>query len=131
MRGQVRLFRGVAHLRLGQPVEAARALHESLALMLETGSDYFVSTVIGTAATLLARSDPAAASTLLASLERFRSITGIAGAPSDVAQQRRVRARLEGRMGVEEFAEAWDRGVDLDVAEAAAFTQAALERLES
>ena len=130
-RGQIRLFRGVAHLRLGQPVEAGRALQESLALMVETGSDYFVSTVIGTAASLLARSDPAAASTLLASLERFRSITGIAGAPPDVAQQRRVRARLEARMDVDEFAEAWARGADLDIAEAAAFTSAALERFGS
>jgi predicted ATPase/class 3 adenylate cyclase len=128
--GQTYFFRGIAHLRLRQPAEAARALRAALPLMRETGSDFFTATVIGTAAGLLARSTPAATVELLSALDRFRAESGIAGTPGDTETQRRTRARLEEAMAPAEFAEAWSLGAELSVEEAAALAHDELGRLE-
>ncbi|MFO7589392.1 MAG: hypothetical protein R6X23_00645 [Acidimicrobiia bacterium] len=64
--GQSAFFRGVAHLRLRQMPEAARALRASLLLHQQQDADFFTSTAISMAATLVARSAPATAAQLLA-----------------------------------------------------------------
>ena len=128
--GQTYFFRGIAHLRLRQPSEAARALRAALPLMQQTGSDFFTATVIGTAAGLLARAAPGATVRLLSALDRFRAESGIAGAPGDLEVQRRTRTRLEEAMAPAEFTEAWSRGAELNVEEAAALAHDELGRLE-
>ena len=69
--GNTYFFRGVAHLRLGQRSEAAHALRAALPLMQETGSEFFMATVIGTAAGLLSRSAAGHAVQLLTRLGPF------------------------------------------------------------
>jgi len=129
MRGQVCMFRGVAHLLLGQRVEAARALAEGLDHMLATGSDFFVSMIISTTATLIARASPVEASMLLGAVERFTAESGITGAPADVEQRRRVRRRLEETMEPTAFEEAWTTGTGLTIDEAAALSGAELRKV--
>ena len=129
MRGQVCLFRGVANLRLGQRADAARALADGIEPMLATGSDFFVSTIIGTSASLIARSAPVEAATLLAALEEYTARSGIAGAPADVEQRRRVREKLEDSMPSAAFEEARTVGMGLSMDEAAALTLAELRKL--
>jgi predicted ATPase/class 3 adenylate cyclase len=129
--GQIEFFRGIAHLRLGQRPEAARALRAALPHMQQTGSDFFTATVLGTAAGLLARSAPQVAVNLLSALDRFRAESGIAGAPADVETQRRARARLEQSMDAAEFGEAWARGAELSVEAAAALAHDELGRLDA
>ena len=97
--------------------------------MQETGSEFFMATVIGTAAGLLSRSAAGHAVQLLSALDRFRADSGMAGAPSDVEIQRRTRARLEESMNPNEFADSWALGSELSVEEAAALAEDALGRL--
>ncbi len=128
--GQSYFFRGVAHLRLGQPAEAARALREALPHMQETGSDFFTATVIGTVSGVVARRAPGTAAELLAALDRFRVESGIEGAPGDVEVQRRTRAHLEASMDPAELAAAWARGAVLSIEEATTLARAELTELE-
>jgi predicted ATPase/class 3 adenylate cyclase len=129
--GHTYFFRGVAHLRLGQPSAAAHALRAALPLMQETGSEFFTATVIATAAGLLARPAAGDAVQLLNALDRFRVDSGIAGAPADVEIQRRSRARLEEAMAPDEFAASWALGAELSVEEAAALAHDALGKLDA
>ena len=129
--GNSYLFQGVAHLRLGQPSEAAHALRAALPLMQEAGSDFFTATVIGTAAGLLVRPAPGTAVRLLSALDRFRADSGMTGAPADVEIQRRTRVRLEKLMTPDEFVDAWALGAHLSVDEAAALAHDALGRLDA
>jgi hypothetical protein len=128
--GQAAFFRAIAHLRLRQVPEAARALRTSLPLMQETGSDFFISTVIGTAAGLIARAAPVAAAQLLAALDRYFTETGISGAPNDVATRQRTRARVEESLGPDAFADAWANGAELSIDEAAALAHDELGKLD-
>jgi tetratricopeptide (TPR) repeat protein len=123
--------RGVAHLRLAQPSEAAHALRAALPLMQEGGTDFFTATVIGTAAGLLARPAPDDAVQLLGALDRFRAESGMTGAPADVQVQRRTRARLEEAMAPDEFADSWALGAELSVEDAAALAHDALGKLDA
>jgi predicted ATPase/class 3 adenylate cyclase len=129
--GQAAFFRGIAHLRLRQVPEAARALRTSLPLMQETGSDFFTSTLIGTAAGLIARSSPGAATQLLAALDRYFAEAGIPGAPNDVASRQRTRARVEESLDRDAFADAWAHGATMSIDEAAALAQGELDRLDA
>lgn len=122
-RGSMHLFAAVAHLLTDGPSEAAQELRSALALMQETGSDYFTSMVISTSVSLLARSAPAIAVALLGALDAYHRNSGIAGAPNDVAQRDRVRTRLERALPADQFAEGWNRGAALSVDEAAALTR--------
>ena len=54
---QARFFHGIALLRLGRSAEGSAMLRSSLPLMKVTGSDYFVSTVVGTCAAVIAARD--------------------------------------------------------------------------
>jgi predicted ATPase/class 3 adenylate cyclase len=125
-RSQTYFWRGIAHLRLRQPAAAARAFRTALPLMVESGSDFFTATIVGTAAALVARADPAIAVQILAALDRHRTDSGMEGAPSDVEVQRRTRARIEESMNPDEFAAAWARGAQLSVEEAAFLAHDAL-----
>jgi hypothetical protein len=87
--------------------------------MKATGSDFFIATVVGTGATLLARDVPATAARLLGAIERFQQESGMAGAPGDIETQRRARARLERAMNPDQLAEAWRAGAELSIEEAA------------
>jgi len=129
--GQTAFFRGIAHLRLRQVPEGARALRSSLPFMQETGSDFFTSTVIGTAAGLIARSVPSAAAQLLAALDRFATESGIPGTPDDVAIKQRTRARVEQSLDAVAFAEAWAVGAAMTVAEAAALAHDELGKFDA
>ncbi len=128
--GQAAFFRGIAHLRLRQVPEAARALRASLPFMQETGSDFFTGTLIGTAAALIARSAPAAAAELLGALDRYFTETGISGAPNDVATRQRTRARVEEALGPDAFADAWANGATMSIDEAAALAHDELGKLD-
>jgi hypothetical protein len=66
----------------------------------------------------------------MAALERFRVESGIPGAPADVAQQGRVRSRLERALPADEFADACARGAQLSIDQAAAMTNDALADVE-
>ena len=129
--GQAAFFRGIAHLRLRQVPEAARALRTSLPLMQETGSDFFTSTLIGTAAALISRSGPVAAAQLLAALDRYFTEAGIAGAPNDVATRERTRARVEEALDPDGFADAWANGAAMSIDEAAALAYDELGKLDA
>ncbi len=129
--GQTAFFRGIAHLHLRQVPEAARALRTSLPLMQETGSDFFISTVIGTAAGLIARSAPVAAAQLLAALDRYFTETGIAGAPRDIATRERTRARADEALGPDGFADAWENGATMSIDEAATLAYDELEKIDA
>jgi tetratricopeptide (TPR) repeat protein len=129
--GQTHFFRGVAHLRLGQPSAAAHALRAALLLMQEGGTDFLTATVIGAAAGLLARPAPGETVQLLSALDRFQADSGIAGAPADVEGQRRTRAGLEESMAPEEFADSWALGAELSVEDAAALAHDALGKLDA
>jgi len=129
--GQTAFFRGIAHLRLRQVPEGARSLRTSLPFMQETGSDFFTSTVIGTAAGLIARSAPGAAAQLLAALDRYATESGIPGAPADVATKARTRARVEQSLGPDAFAEAWAHGAEMSIDEAAALAHDELGRIDT
>jgi hypothetical protein len=67
---------------------------------------------------------------LLSALDRFRVESGLPGAPNDVAQQARVRARLERSMDAREFTTAWQRGAMLTIDDAGALTDEELAKLE-
>jgi tetratricopeptide (TPR) repeat protein len=127
--GQVHFWRGLALLRLGRPVEAAASMRDSLPHMIETGSDFFTATVVGTGAALIARSAPATAAELLGAVERFRLESGMEGAPADVETHARTRARLERAMDPEDLAAAWARGAGFTIEEAADVARAALGAL--
>jgi predicted ATPase len=129
--GQAHFFQGVAHVRLGQPSEAAHALRAALPLMQESGSDFLIATVIGTAAGLLARPAAGDAVQLLSALDRFRADSGMAGAPADLELQRRTRAGLEESMAPDEFADSWALGAELSVEDAAALAHAALGKFDA
>ena len=126
VRAQTYFWRGIAHLRLREPAAGARALRTALLLMVECGSDFFTATMVGTAAGLLARSDPAVTVQLLATLDRHRTESGMEGAPADVDVQRRTRDRLQASMAPDDFATAWARGAQLSVEEAAFLAHDAL-----
>lgn len=129
--GNTAFFGGIAHLRLGQRRQAVRLFSAALPHMQKTGSDFFIAIVIGTAAGLLSRSAPLAAARLLSALDRFRAESGMAGPPDDVKLQRRTRARIEESTEPKEFAEAWARGSEMTIEDAAAFTAAELDKLET
>jgi predicted ATPase/class 3 adenylate cyclase len=129
--GALHRLRGIAHLRLGQPSEAAHALQAALPPMQESGTDFVTATVIGTAAGLLARPAAGEAVQLLSALDRFQADSGMAGAPADLETQRRTRARLEEAMAPDEFADSWARGAELSVEDAAALAHDALGKLDA
>ncbi|MCJ7439068.1 MAG: hypothetical protein MUP97_15075, partial [Acidimicrobiia bacterium] len=130
MAGQSTFFRGVAHLRLRQMPEAAQALRASLRLFQQRDADFFTSTAISMAATLVGRSAPATAAQLLAALERHATESGIPGAPEDIASRQRTRARVEETLGAEAFADAWARGAAMSINEAAALAHDELGKIE-
>ncbi|MSO79561.1 MAG: adenylate/guanylate cyclase domain-containing protein [Acidimicrobiia bacterium] len=129
--GQTAFFCGIAHLQLRQVPEAAQALRTSLPLMQETGSDFFTSTVLATAAVLIARAAPAAATQLLGALDRYATESGIPGAPADVATKARTRARVEQALDARAFAEAWALGAEMTIDEAAALAHEELGKIEA
>jgi predicted ATPase/class 3 adenylate cyclase len=126
---QARFFHGIALLRLGRPVEGAAMLRSALPLMKVTGSDYFVSNVVGTCAAVLARETPSPAARLLAAIERFQRESGIEGTARDLETQRRTRERLERVMDPDELADAWQSGAELSMDEAADFAYTELGKL--
>jgi hypothetical protein len=99
--------------------------------MQETGSDYFLSTVLGTAAGLIARSAPRAAARLLAALDRFTTESGIPGTPAEVVTRQRTRTRVEEAMEARAFAEVWALGAEMTMDEAAALAHEELGKLEA
>jgi tetratricopeptide (TPR) repeat protein len=127
--GQAAFFRGIAQLRLKQLPQAARSLQVALVLFQESGGEFFISTVVGTAAALFTRAAPAAAAQLLAALDRFATETGIPGAPADVATRQRARARVEQTLGPDAFADAWSQGAAMTIDEAAALAHDELGKL--
>jgi predicted ATPase/class 3 adenylate cyclase len=129
--GHTAFFRSVAHLRLRQVPEAARALRAALPLMQETGSDFFTSMVIASAAGLIAHSAPGAATQLLAAVERRATESGYAGAPADIATRERTRARVEQSMDADAFAEAWALGAAMTIDEAAVLAHDELGKLDA
>ncbi len=129
--GQTAFFRGIAHLRLRQVPEGARALRTALPFMQETGSDFFTSLVIATAAALIARGTPAVAAQLLGALDRYVTESGIPGAPADVATKARTRARVEEALDAQAFAGAWALGAEMTIDEAAALAHDELGRIEA
>jgi predicted ATPase/class 3 adenylate cyclase len=126
---QARFFHGIALLRLGQPVEGAAMLRSSLPLMKVTGSDYFMSNVVGTCAAVLGRVTPTTAARLLAAVERFQREAGIEGTARDLETQRRTRERLERVMDPVELADASMSGAEMSMDEAADLAYAALGEL--
>ena len=95
-------------------------LRSSLPLMKVTGSDYFVSTVVGTCAAVSAvATTPSTAARLLAAIERFQQESGIEGTARDLDTQRRTRDRLERVMDPVELADVWESGAELSMDEAA------------
>jgi predicted ATPase/class 3 adenylate cyclase len=128
---QINFFRGIAHLRLRQIPEAARALRSSLLRHQQQGSDLFTGTAISMAATLIARSAPATAAQLLASLDRQAAESGSPGAPDDIASRQRTRARVEETLGPEAFADAWAQGTTMTIDEAAVLAHDELAKIEA
>jgi len=129
--GQSAFFRGVAHLRLRQMPEAARALRASLLLHQQQDAGFFTGTAISMAATLVARSAPATAAQLLAALDRYATESGIPGAPEDIASRQRTRARVEEALGSEAFVAEWARGAAMSIDEAAALAHDELGKIEA
>ena len=130
-RGEADFFLGIAKLRLGRRAEAARSMQTALVIFQEHGGDFFTSTVIGTAAGVLARSRPAAAATLLAALDRYAAESGAPGAPADVATRQRSRTRVEQALSPDAFAEAWARGASMSIDEAATLAHDELGKLDT
>lgn len=129
--GQTAFFRGVAHLRLRQMPEAARALRASLRLHQQQDADFFIGTTISMAATLVARNAPVPAAQLLAALDRYATESGIPGAPEDIASRQRTRERVEEALGPEAFVGAWAQGAAMSIDEAAALAHDELGTIEA
>jgi hypothetical protein len=104
-------------------------LRSSLPLMKVTGSDYFMSNVVGTCAAVLGRVTPTTAARLLAAVERFQREAGIEGTARDLETQRRTRERLERVMDPVELADASMSGAEMSMDEAADLAYAALGEL--
>ena len=129
--GQATFFRGIALLRLGQRAEAARSMRTSLDTFQKHGANFFTSTVIGTAAGMLTRSEPTVAGVLLGALDRYAAESGAPGAPADIATRQRSRTRVEQTLSPDAFAEAWAQGAALNIDEAAALAHDELSKLET
>jgi len=122
------------HAAFGTGDGALAAAHDgqrALANLDGPGSDFFTSTVIGTAAGLIARAAPAAATQLLGALDRYATESGIPGAPADVTSKQRTRARVEQALDAAVFAEAWALGAAMSIDEAAAIAHDELGCIET
>jgi predicted ATPase/class 3 adenylate cyclase len=128
-RGQVHFWSGIALLQLKRRAEAASSFQAALPLMKETGSDFFIATVLATAAALIARTMPETAAQLLGAISRFRAESGMEGAPRDIDTETRTRDRLASTMPADAFEAGFAEGAELTIEEAAVVAHAALGEL--
>jgi tetratricopeptide (TPR) repeat protein len=126
---QLDFFRGIAWLRLGELLPAARCLSEALARFEQGGNRFYLSNALALVARLAARSDSGTAARLLAAADRFLDDLGLGGTPLDVAARRRLETRLSEAMGSAEFSAAFDEGWTLDLEQAVGLAHGVLDGL--
>jgi tetratricopeptide (TPR) repeat protein len=124
------LFKGIAHLHLGEFDQAAAELDQAFVLMLVLGNDYYVRmTAQVVPGLLLAVGATEPAVRLLSATDHIRESARLVGTPRELVAQDRIRRRLEGMTDPEEFEAAWAEGQSMSLADAVELARAQLARL--